>query len=608
MTYQPQDTQKAIKAIKVGESKEGWGRASFITVLDVAKARKEKRFNEVSIGAQLRYTGRQRAIIDEALKTQFPGTVDEKNNTTLMPIAGINIAKMLARLDAGVLVSPPDLFLEDKEGKRRADDDEAAKLWAWGLRKSRFHVKMAEAERRALITPGCSIGVATYRFGPNDKIGKPHIDLYFPHDVEVLCHWQAPTSWEHRFVVAIRQAPPDMASKGEWYLVFYRMPPDDLDGDWGKWRQVLISTEGEVAGPPEDVRGELCPVFLVQLSDPEGHAFVLEDPDLLDVIDDLQVRRSNLMYVANLQGHDLLWTNDAGEAKNMHSGPDAVLAVENGATVGLLSPNPKIPALLSSIEQAFRELAISRGNTPHAYVQKASGNPPTGIAMKIENMVHDTRVAEQASIIQAIVEDEVLPILLDVMAAHHPKRGLLKGLVPRMVPRMQGALEDPSQKQQRLLQAVDKKLIRRERAAADLDYYPSVEVAKTEINAIETAEKNPATQPTPLSLPRADGTSTPPPSPTESDKPTAQPPTAPPTKKPFPPKPDNDDAEKQTEKKGADDARTVTLNELTLGIERMGKLGDIVTLNILRKALAQTLDVPYEGDLDASDLEKATEP
>ncbi len=46
----------------------------------------------------------------------------------------------------------------------------------------------------------------------------------------------------------------------------------------------------------------------------------------------------------------------------------------------------------------------------------------------------------------------------------------------------------------------------------------------------------------------------------------------------------------------------ITINEITLGIERLGRLGDIDALNILRRALAQKLGVPYSGDVDAGDL------
>ena len=50
----------------------------------------------------------------------------------------------------------------------------------------------------------------------------------------------------------------------------------------------------------------------------------------------------------------------------------------------------------------------------------------------------------------------------------------------------------------------------------------------------------------------------------------------------------------------------ITLNELTLGIERLGRLNDIESLNILRRKLADMLGVPYDGDLTAEDLNVAT--
>ncbi len=46
----------------------------------------------------------------------------------------------------------------------------------------------------------------------------------------------------------------------------------------------------------------------------------------------------------------------------------------------------------------------------------------------------------------------------------------------------------------------------------------------------------------------------------------------------------------------------MTINEMTLGIERMGRLGDVDTVNILRRALAEKLGVKYDGDLSTADL------
>lgn len=47
---------------------------------------------------------------------------------------------------------------------------------------------------------------------------------------------------------------------------------------------------------------------------------------------------------------------------------------------------------------------------------------------------------------------------------------------------------------------------------------------------------------------------------------------------------------------------TTTLNDITLGIWRLLQQGDLATANILRRALALRLGVPYEGDVTAADV------
>lgn len=468
-------------------------------LLRTARARKDPALDDASRNAQVRYLGRQKAVLKAALKDQFP------NTAVPMPTAAINWLKLFARLDAGVYVVPPDRFLEDAEGNRIDSEDKRAKLWEWALKKSKLHVVMAEAERRALITPGSGIGHVSWVKPPGDEDGYPTISLYWPHDVEALCHWSAPTSWAHRYVVALRQATPDMGSKADWFRVFSRTPPIGVTGQWGGWQSVLVSTEGEHATESaEDMSypGEVCPVFLVQLQEPEGHhPFALSDTDLIDAVDDLNVRRSNEAFVTYMQGHDQMWTNDPKGIGSQKVGPDAMLTVLDGSTVGVLSMNPKISDMQTSCEQALRQLATSRGNSPHAYVTKAGGPPQSGVAMRIENLAHDNRVADQATTMQAIEESDALPIILDVVRTFHPDGHILDGCVPRMIPRKQPTFEEPRQKQDRLFQAVDKKAISLARAAADMEFYPTVDDAQKALISISGGVEDDAGDDTVLPTP-----------------------------------------------------------------------------------------------------------
>lgn len=502
MLFTNAETLAAIAAIAAGAKK--WTKNELEAVLALARARKPAGLDAASRGAQARYSGTQAAVIREALAKRFPET---KN----MPVAAIPWLKMLARLDAGVYVVEPDRFLEDENGARVDADGELGKLWSWALDRSRFHTQMAEAERRALVTPGCVFGEVVWMKPPGDPVGYPKINLYWPHDIEVLCHWSAPTSFDFAYVVALRQASPDTKSRGTWYKVYSREPPKTSTGEWGKWRVALVSTEGEQAADAFDVdyAGEKLPVFLVQLTDPEGSVFACVDTDLLDVVDDLNVRRSNESFVVDLQGHDQLWTDDNLESATVKGGPDAIMRGRPGSVMEVLSLNPKLDDMRASRELALRELATARGNSPHAYVTKASGPPQSGVAMRIENATHDQRVAEQAALMHVIEEAQPLPILKDVIATFHPAgirmKEQLVGARARMTPRKPPMFEDPAQRQLRLGDAVNRGWISDARAAADAELYPDEKTAQRAIDALEASAPEPETPDAPPAPPPANG-------------------------------------------------------------------------------------------------------
>ena len=483
--FEPVEQTRAISIIRNGA--KAWTAAELQAVLQLAKVRKPAGLDDVSAGVQLRYRGKGASAVASALAKEFP-------ETRGMPITSINWLRLLARLDAGVYVVPSDRWI-DADGTRIKDDDDRAKLWAWALRKSRTHVQMAEAERRALLPPGCLFGQTVWIRPPGDPIGYPRTDLYWPHDVEVLCHKDAPTTWAYRYMVALRQAPPDTTAKGTWWRVWSREPPDDIDAPWGDWHSVLVSTAGDQMGSqaePVRYEGKTLPVFIVQLTDAEGSVFTDEDSDLIDVVDDLNKRRSNESFVIGLQGHDQMWMSGTTEQGTKKGGPDTVITVPPGERMEVLSFNPALSEMRESRKQAMRELAISRTNSPDAYATEP-GPPLSAASKRISNIAHDTRIAEQSTLMQAIEEDDEGPlaILLDVVRTYHPDGAKLADVTPRMAPRKPPVVEDLAQRQQRLGEAVDRGWIDDARAAFEAEFYSTPELAAVRIGEISAAKPEP---------------------------------------------------------------------------------------------------------------------
>lgn len=491
MLFEPLEQQEIVAIVKAGATR--WTADELNGILAHARKRKPTGLDATSSGTQRRYRGNQRQVVEAALKREFPNTLN-------MPVAAINWLRLLARLDAGVYIVPSDRWLEDGKGQRIAESEASARLWDQMLRKSRFHVQMAELERRALLPPGCHFASVVWVRPPGDPVGYPRIDLYWPHDVLVLCHQDAPTTWAYRYIVALRQASPDISTSAEWWRVFSREPPASLDGEWGPWHEVFVSTDGDQMGDnaiPKTVEGNILPVFMVSLTDAEGSVFTHEDADLLDVVDDLNKRRSNESFVIGLQGHDQLWSNGMSEAAMIKGGPDTVMQVPPNSTVGVLSFNPALSEMRESRKQAMRELAISRANSPDAYATEP-GPPLSAASKRISNIAHDTKIAEQATLMQAIEEDAEGPlaILLDVLRTHHPDAALLADVVPRMAPRKPPVVEDPSQRWQRLESQVRIGAIDLARAAFEAELYATPELAQVAIDRIDApAPAEPAAAP-----------------------------------------------------------------------------------------------------------------
>jgi hypothetical protein len=310
------------------------------------------------------------------------------------------------------------------------------------------------------------------------------------------------------------------------------------------------------AATPVPVEGSILPVFMVALTDAEGSMFTFEDADLIDVVDDLNKRRSNESFVIGLQGHDQLWMSGTSEQGVKKGGPDTVMQVQPGERMEVLSFNPALSEMRESRKQAMRELAISRTNSPDAYATEP-GPPLSAASKRISNIAHDTRITEQATLMQAIEEDAEGPlaILLDVMRTYHPQGSILDGVTPRMAPRKPPVVEDLAQRQQRLGEAVDRGWIDNARAAFEAEFYSTPELAAAHI-----VEAKPNEAPLVVDGQPGDG-------------------------QPVDGQPSAEQAQPATTPTPA-----ISVNEITLGIERLVRAGDVKNVARLKALLTSTID------------------
>lgn len=474
MLFNNQETTRALTIIQRGA--EQWTAEELEVVLRLARARRPATLTTNSLATEKRYEGDQAELVKAALTQRYPRT-----NLDTMPISPVNWLKSIARNDAGVYAAKASRWLEDDAGERIPKDDPRSLLWKKCLRRGLVNTAMREVERRMLLPPGCTIGGIDY-----DVLKKRLVFLHiFPHDVELLCHTDAPTDWNAAYVFMVRKATPDATSTSDWWQVWSRVPPDRLDGEWGPWSFTLMAANGKHKSLPVPWKGKVLPYFVAQIGTPRGYALVNRDADLHLNVDDLNARRSNEGFVEGLQGHDEKWTDSFKEAHEIKGGPDAMHQVLPGQQVGILSPNPKLTDMREGREQSLRELAQSRGNVPTAYQTKVPTVPPSGVALRIGNLSHDQHVDELAEVMQFIEEEVVLPIALDVLVAFDPEGEQLAGCAARMAPRKMMTLEEPNQRQQRMERAADRGWQTEAQAAARSELYDDEDEAEEGLAEIE---------------------------------------------------------------------------------------------------------------------------
>jgi hypothetical protein len=506
-----------------------------------------------------RYAGDQRLIIERAIKERYP-------SSSKMPVAPLNFVRLWARQDSGAYAEPATRYLVDDSGEQLPEGDARVDAFDDIVRRSRIDEVAPEAERRSL-TGVRSIAAHVGYLPPVDGgVGRPVIHLYWPHDVVALCHPSIPSEEEGLWLVALRQTSPDPTLTA--WTVYAREPV--LDGDtvsaWGPWQYARIVERDTGVVVPEEYPGSVLPVAFLRIEQPDGGFWPAPERDVGPVSDSLNVSRSNLQHVSDLQAHSLLAiSSDRYDADESPIGPDAAIKLNAGESISYVTPAPAFGELREGIEETQRAIATTRGNNPSAYSARP-GPAESGIARQIANLPHERRLGELRPVIQRW-DERVCTILVDVADTFDESVPTIgEGVVTRTELAPTKTFEDPESKQRRLALDLDLGVISLAQYAVAMGHYSSIAAAK-EAGLPDTPRAALATA-------------------IEADTRTA-------SSLPMAP-------ERETAPAAVVDTQP-TINELTLGIERLGRLGDTDALNILRRKMASILGVEV-ADVTASTL------
>lgn len=425
-----------------------------------------------------RYLGQQRSIIESALRARFPQTFQR------MPVAGLNFMRLVAAQDAGVYAEPPERYLVEENGEREPPEMPEAAAFAALLDQSGLDAFMVEAERSALAMLTMFVRGQWAKRDAEDP-GRAALQLFWPSDVGVVCHASDPTDFERALLLVAEVASPaGPQGKARWYEVWSRSVEDDELGApirWGPWMRHVVSDAGDALFAGGDNRAvweaERWPWACLQVGQPSGSVFVDAEHDLDDVVDSLNVWRSNEQYTLEMQGHtQLVYAGHTSEATELVVGPDAIAKVGPDETLTPVDLNPKLQDMREARKLALRELAATRQNSPDAYATEP-GPPMSGISRAIANQPHEQRLAELRHTFRRFEERQLLPMLQALHNAFAPANAPAITGTPRMTPRRPPQLEDPEAKVRRLQAEVDAGWITPAQAAVDAGRYPSVDAA-----------------------------------------------------------------------------------------------------------------------------------
>jgi len=480
---------------------------------------KPARYDAEQLALRQRYEGRAAGIYRAARMRRYP------TSGLTMPDVAFNWTALVANVDAAVYDYEPERYLVGADDKRIGDDTPAAKSFANLVRDAQLAVRMPELERRAMATRTMFTQV-TWQGAfdeSNPHAGKPTVETYWPSDVYVIPHHTRPTDLETCVALVARRSGPNGLgplveanpdnmvqlvdtsapfADSTWFVAWTRPVEENADGtikSFGPWSAEHVNLKGESYIPfgSTDAESPLSrlPWAAYRVGTPQGCPYVDEDRDFPIIGDALNTTWSNLLHVADMQGHDQLWVSSTQTEKNeIAVGPDKLLKLAGGDTAGLLSPNPKLEAMQAIATETMRALAVTRRQSPDAYATEP-GPPLTGVSRRIANEPQDKARRERAHIAVDFEQGDLLPILMEVGRYWGEYEGLSDDVRPRMTPKDPPDFEDPEAKQRRSISARDARLISDARCAVESGWYRSEDEAR------EALEKIKAEAPAPSMLP-----------------------------------------------------------------------------------------------------------
>jgi hypothetical protein len=398
---------------KIREQSGAWTPKQLMPLLEKARALRDGDFDQTCSGIAQRYRGDQQSILKTALKNAYSKTYEK------MPIDPVNWLEFFATQDAGVYDVATKRELHDSAGEIDTEDERAI-AFNRAIKQASIDTQVAELER--ISAAGARSGALFVGYRNIDGKSKAISQLYWPHQVQCLAHDSAPDDVDALWFVALLQSDTTKQSTAVWWCWSREFTEDDFGNlkSFGPWKHRRISEDGKIA-TAEEIYNGILPIAFFRNKPPDGGFWPSPNRDISVNVDSLNVARSNRKHIINMQAHSLLfYSGTMHDEKEFVLAPDAVFKGGAGETLAYIVPSANHDAIAESAKQDMSELAVSRGNSPDAY----STEPPaeqSGVSRIIANAPHQKRIAEQRPKFKDFEEQQLLPIIINVVELFDPQ-------------------------------------------------------------------------------------------------------------------------------------------------------------------------------------------
>ena len=237
------------------------------------------------------------------------------------------------------------------------------------------------------------------------------------------------------------------------------------------------------------------PIVAMYATAPTDGPYALDDGGLIDTANDYMLAWTELFHLSRHQAHSPLYISSMDDNVRLNGGPGGVTMLGPDGTMGAVQVEARMDESRRMINDFSGAIARSRSQSPRAYVTDPSPLN-SAVALRVDNQLTEEKRPQRVELMKQFELFDLLPVLdeVDRLQPAQNARNRIRAAtidfrkVQILFPK-NSTIEDTSQKQNRLAQAVREGMISRARAAVEAGYYEDEETALEAIKDLTPSDE-----------------------------------------------------------------------------------------------------------------------